>query len=52
MNRDALNAILGRTWASRVRRQARHAGVYQAARNLRKHGVGLLTARLLILGKV
>lgn len=50
--RDGVNTILGRTWCSKVRRHARKAGVLQAARNLRKQGVGLGVARLLLLGRL
>lgn len=51
MNRAAVNETLGRAWSSKVRRNVRQAGVYQAARNLRKQGVGLGMARLLLLGR-
>lgn len=51
MTRAAINEFLGRAWASKVRRNARNAGVRQAAHNLKKQGIGLLTARLLLLGK-
>ena len=40
--------ILGRIWRSKCRRLARVSGVHQVARNLRKQGVGLMTALLLL----
>lgn len=52
LSRSAVREVLGRAWCSRVRRQARNAGVLQAARNLRKQGVGLGVARLLLLGRL
>jgi hypothetical protein len=52
MTRQSINEFLGRAWASKVRRQARNAGIRQAAANLRKQGVGLATARLLLLGRM
>ncbi len=48
MNREALYAWLGRAWTRKVRNQARFSSVYQAARNLRKQGVGLQTALILL----
>ena len=48
MDRSAINEWLGRTWASRIRRRARWAGVYHVARQLRKQGVGLQTALVLL----
>lgn len=52
MTRESINEILGRAWASKIRRHARKAGTLQAARNLRKQGVGLGLARLLLLGRM
>jgi hypothetical protein len=50
--REQVNALLGREWCSKVRRHQAKAGTFQAARNLRKRGVGLLMAKLLLLGRV
>lgn len=52
MSRESLYAWLGRAWIRAVRKRQRWAGTYQVAKNLRKQGVGLLTAKLLLLGRV
>jgi hypothetical protein len=44
--------ILGRTWMVKARRRQRSVGTFAAARQLRKQGVGLSTALLLLTGRV
>lgn len=49
MNRESLYAWLGRAWVRHVRRAMRRSGsVFQTAKNLRKQGVGLQTALILL----
>jgi len=52
MNRDLL-AYLGWFWVHRCQRQARRAELwrYQAAKNLRKQGIPLAIALLLLTGR-
>jgi hypothetical protein len=46
--RDSLNAFLGRAWSMRVKRRQRYAGTYAVARQLKKQGVGLQVALILL----
>ena len=48
MTRTELYEYLGMSWCSRLRRRVRMAGTYAVARQLRKSGVGLQTALLLL----
>lgn len=45
------NEMVGRAVCSKMRRQRRTNGYYQAARNLRKQGFGIGLARLILLGR-
>lgn len=47
-DREAVYAWLGRSWSRHVRRSARKTSVYRAAKNLRKQGIGLQTALILL----
>lgn len=51
MTRSALNEFLGAAWCSKVRRRQRNVGTFAAARQLRKSGVGLTVALLLLVGR-
>ena len=52
MNHSALYEFLGRAWTMKVARVQRKVGTLQAARNLRKQGVPLTVAMLLLTGQV
>ena len=52
MTTDSLYTFLGRAWCMRVKRRQRWAGTYAVAKQLRKQGVGLATALLLLTERV
>ena len=52
MGKTALYEFLGRSWCRKARRCAKLSGNYQAARNLRKQGVGLAVALALLTGRI
>jgi len=48
MTNEALYTFIGRTWAIRIKRRQKWAGTYAVAKQLRKQGVGIQTALILL----
>ena len=49
---ESLYTWLGRSWYFRIKRRQQWAGTYAVAKQLRKQGVGIVCAKLILLGRV